>query len=188
LENALIVSHSEKSADFFVEQLQGLQMKRTVVARSCGEGRRLLGQGFDLVLINGPLADEPGENFARHAATQGYGQVLLVVPCAHYEEIAAATEDFGVLTIPKPINMSQFWAALKLARASHRRLAALRAENTRLARKIEDIRIIHRAKCVLISYLNLTEPEAHKHIERQAMDLRVTKRAVAEDILKTYES
>ena len=44
-----------------------------------------------------------------------------------------------------------------------------------------------RAKCVLIQYLNMTETQAHRYIEKQAMDLRTTRRQIAEGILKTYE-
>ena len=64
----------------------------------------------------------------------------------------------------------------------------MRAENSKLKQKIEDIRIIDRAKCILISYLGMSEQEAHRYIEKKAMDMRITKRAVAEGILKIYEN
>lgn len=54
-------------------------------------------------------------------------------------------------------------------------------------RESEDIKIINRAKQVLITRLSMSEPEAHRYIEKRAMDMRLTKRAVAESILKTYE-
>ena len=57
-----------------------------------------------------------------------------------------------------------------------------------LEQKIEDIRIIDRAKCILISHLSMSEPEAHRYIEKQAMDMRLTRRKVAEQILKIYEN
>ena len=60
-------------------------------------------------------------------------------------------------------------------------------ENSKLTQKIEDVRIIDRAKCLLISYLKVNEQEAHRYIEKQAMDMRITRREVAEGILKTYE-
>ena len=47
--------------------------------------------------------------------------------------------------------------------------------------------MIDRAKCILIQYLNMTEAEAHRYIEKQAMDMRSTKRVIAEGILRTYE-
>jgi len=51
---------------------------------------------------------------------------------------------------------------------------------------MEEVRLISRAKCVLIQYLNMNEAQAHKYIERQAMDMRIAKKAVAENILNTY--
>ena len=54
--------------------------------------------------------------------------------------------------------------------------------------KIEELRIVNRAKFVLIAYLKMSEATAHRYIEKQAMDMRITKREVAESILKTYEN
>ena len=51
--------------------------------------------------------------------------------------------------------------------------------------KIEEIRLVDRAKCALIQYLSFTEQQAHRHIEKQAMDMYYKK--VALGILKTYE-
>jgi response regulator NasT len=35
--------------------------------------------------------------------------------------------------------------------------------------------------------MKMTEKEAHRYIEKQAMDMRITKRAVAEKIIRTFE-
>jgi response regulator NasT len=64
----------------------------------------------------------------------------------------------------------------------------MQTENEHLRQKIEDIRIVDRAKWILVSYMQMNEKEAHRYIEKQAMDLRTTKREVAEGLLKTYES
>ena len=77
---------------------------------------------------------------------------------------------------------------LKLTGSMQNRLKRIQAENSKLKQKIEDIRIIDRAKCLLISYLNMSEQEAHRYIEKQAMDMRFTRRMVAEEILNTYDS
>ena len=50
-----------------------------------------------------------------------------------------------------------------------------------------EIRLVNRAKWVLIEQLKMTENEAHKFIERQAMDRCVTRRTIAETILATYK-
>ena len=86
------------------------------------------------------------------------------------------------------MNRVIFWSALKLVNATYNKMYKLKRENNKLLHKIEDIRMIDRAKCILIQYLNMTEAEAHRYIEKQAMDMRATKRIIAEGILKTYEN
>lgn len=56
-----------------------------------------------------------------------------------------------------------------------------------LEEKMAEIRLVNRAKWVLIEQLKMTENEAHKFIERQAMDRCVTRRTIAENILATYK-
>jgi len=189
MESALIVTSTQKSIDFFTEMLNEASITNIVTVHSCGEARRLfLERDFDLVVINAPLRDESGESLARYIASKGISQVILVVKSEYFEDVSAQTEEDGVLTVAKPINKSLFWATLKLAKSASVRLKRMQAENSKLKQKIEDIRIIDRAKCLLISYLKLSEQEAHRFLEKQAMDMRVTKRAVAEGILKMYEN
>ena len=52
--------------------------------------------------------------------------------------------------------------------------------------KMEEIRIVNRAKWLLISELKMDEQGAHRYIEKQAMDRCVSKKVVAEEIIKTY--
>ena len=188
MESALIVSHTEKSIVFFTEMLNMASFNQTVTLQLCGDARRLLlERDFDLVIINAPLRDESGEDLARHIASKGLSQVILVVKSEHFDAVSEVAENDGVFTVAKPINRSIFWAVIKLAKVGQIRMQQLRAENAKLANKIEDIRIIDRAKCILISYLKISEQEAHRSIEKQAMNMRITRREVAEGILKTYE-
>jgi response regulator NasT len=188
INNALIISGTSKSVTFFSEILKASGVGKINVLRSAGEARRhLLDNEYDLVIVDAPLSDESGESFSCNVASKNLSQVILVVG-EHFNQIAAACEEDGVLTISKPVNTDFFWAALSLAKSASSRIKRIQAENTKLKQKIEDIRIIDRAKCQLISYLNLSEQEAHRFIEKQAMDLRSTKRSIAEEILKTYAS
>lgn len=189
MESALIISGTEESVDFFGEMLQEVSCPQIVTSTTGREARRqILEQDFDLVIIYAPLPDETGESLSRQIAAGGMSQVILVVKSRYYDAIAAVTEDYGVLTISRPFNRNVFWTALKMAGAAQNRLKVMHEENNRLMQKIEDIRMIDRAKCILISYLNMSEQSAHRYIEKQAMDRRISKRAVAEGILKTYEN
>jgi len=189
VESALIVSYPEKSTAFFTEMLSAASINQIVALKSCGEARRLLlTRNFDLVIINSPLKDESGEELSRTLASDGDTQVILVVPKEKFDSVSALCETDGVLTIAKPINKTIFWAALKIARATYSKLVRMHNENSKLKQKIDDIRIIDRAKWILISYMNMSEKAAHRYIEKQAMDMRLSKRVIAEGILKTYEN
>lgn len=187
MDSALIVSGSEKGTAFIMEMLSAVSIREATVLDSCGEARRLLlERDFDLVIVNAPLKDESGEALSRHIALKGVSQILLLVKSEFFDAVSAACEEDGVLTVAKPVNRAVLWSSLKLANAAQSRIKRIQAENSRLRQKIEDIRIIDRAKCLLISSLNMSEEDAHHYIEKQSMDLRSTRRAVSEGILKTY--
>ena len=189
MDSALIISCAKKNIAFFAEMLSAASIGSILTLSSCAEARRLLlERDFDLVIIDAPLRDETGESLARHITSKGIAQVILAVSSEHFDAVSNTCEKYGVLPISKPINKTVFWSALNLARAAHSRLARIRSENSKLKQKIEEIRIVDRAKCILISNLNMSEQEAHRHIEKQAMDMRTTRRVIAEGILKTYEN
>lgn len=189
MDSILIVSSSKKGTAFFTEVLSQNSYEEIVTVTNGGEARRLLVErDFDLCIINAPLIDEFGDEFAKNIVSKGIGQVILIVNMEIYEEISNKVEEQGVITIGKPMNRSIFWSALKLANATYNKISKIKKENSKLLQKIEDIRMIDRAKFILIQYLNMTESEAHRYIEKQAMDMRTTKRIIAEGILRTYEN
>lgn len=188
MDRILIVSDSAQSR----EQLAGLftQGPRPSVATAASGGdarRALLDAEYDLVLINTPLRDEFGHELAAQAAQRGAG-VLMLVRAGLEEEVATRVEDWGVLVLPRPLNRTAFYKSVKLLQAARRRVWHLLEENRRLREKMEELRVVARAKCVLIERLGLTEEQAHHCIEKQAMDRRATRRSVAEEILETCET
>ena len=159
-----------------------------VVAGGGAEARRFCAESdFDLVIINAPLSDEFGHDLAVNVASQSAAGVVILVKNERADEVAARVETAGVFVIPKPVSRPFFFQAMRLVDVSHRRMLGLQRENRRLRTSIEEIRLIDRAKCALIQCLLMTEPQAHRYIEKQAMDLRCPKRQIAENILKTYE-
>ena len=64
---------------------------------------------------------------------------------------------------------------------------ALVRENAGLRRKVLEVQAVGRAKCLLVERRKMTEQAAHRFIEKTAMDNRLTRYAVAKDIIKGYE-
>jgi len=77
--------------------------------------------------------------------------------------------------------------ALTVIYAMRVHLKALEFQANDLQRKLDDTRIVNRAKLLLMSRLKMSEKEAHRYIEKAAMDGCLKKRDVAESILRTYE-
>ena len=185
--SALIVSGTEKEISLFAEILNAASVSKIITLNSAGEARRLLlEQDFDLVIVNSPLPDESGESLSRYIASKDISQVIFAVKSEHFNAVSTVCEGDGVLAISKPVNRDVLWSALSLAKSAGSRIKRIQAENARLKQKIEDIRIVDRAKWALVSGMNLSEQEAHRFIEKQAMDIRSTRREVADRILKTY--
>lgn len=185
MKSALIVSNTEKSTLYFLKVLVENGYEEIVTAKNCGEARRLLIDGdFNLYIINTPLLDEFGEHFALSTATGGTGQVILVVQEELLDEIASEVENMGVITIAKPISKEVFWSVLKLVDATSFKMTALVNENRKLLQKIEDMRLVGKAKCVLARDRGMSEEEAHKYIEKKAMDLRMTRKEIARWVIR----
>ncbi|MCL2093366.1 MAG: ANTAR domain-containing protein [Treponema sp.] len=184
----MILAPSEPSFSAIAELLRSYSIYDVIYSRSAGEGRRLLlEKDFDLVFINSPLPDENGEDLARHVASQGLCQVILAVKSEIYPAVTAVCEGDGVFTLAKPISPESLRQIISLARTVRSRLANFQVENEGLKQKIEDILIIDRAKNILISSARMSEQEAHRYIEKKAMDQRISKRQVSEGIIHDYE-
>ena len=59
-------------------------------------------------------------------------------------------------------------------------------QTTKLKNKMEEIRVVNRAKMLLMQTLKMTEQEAHRYVEKEAMDRGLKKTAVAEEVIRTY--
>ncbi|MDR1060716.1 MAG: ANTAR domain-containing protein [Clostridiales bacterium] len=188
MERALIVSAGEKT----VQQLSELVSRRpsvSVLAAADGPSARRMVASHDveIVIVNAPLPDENAIHLAAELAERNAAGILLLVKSSLADEISSRVEQYGVFVVEKPIQRTFFMRALSLAHASAGRLRGNQLETVRLQDKISELQLVDRAKCALIQYLRLTEAQAHRYIEKQAMDCRITKREVALGILHTYE-
>ncbi len=191
MDHVLLVSSTDKSLEFISQLLKEADAAppHITTAQSGSEARRILARSdYELIIINAPLSDEFGHELATQASENTSAGIIIIAKSEIADEISSRVENYGVFVLPKPLGRQIFFQTLKLVSAARRRMLGLKNENRKLQLKIEEIRLIDRGKCALIQYLSMTEEQAHKYIERQAMDMRITKREVAEGILRTYET
>jgi Response regulator with putative antiterminator output domain len=188
MKKILLVSRKGKSKDMLVQLLETEMASQIDAAYSEEDALSLMEKNeYDLVIINSPLEGRTGVEVAVCAAEKYTCGILLAVQNKYANMISQKVEPYGVLVVGKPIVKAFFNQAIKFAEVAAHRVLSLKEENINLHIKLEEMKIINRAKCVLIQYLSMSETQAHKYIEKQAMDMRLSKYRVAKQILKAYE-
>lgn len=184
----LIASGSDKIYDYFTELLPPAEFFPLSRAHSAGEAKRaLLSSPPDILIVDTPLPDEFGIQLAQSASDMSMG-IMLLVKAELAEKISSKTEDDGILTLQKPNSRQTIYSSAKLLSALSVRLQKMETKNRTLQDKMEDIRAVNRAKWLLIEKLSMTEADAHYFIEKRAMDERVSRREIAESIIRSYDN
>lgn len=186
--SVLVVSPAGRGADFLASVFDAPTFDPVVNALSAGEARRLLSsEQYDLIAVNSPLSDETGIDFCIDAA-QGPSGVMLFVKNDIYEIVSSQCTREGIFVIPKPNTQRNVAQSVTLLCAICERLRKYEKKTRTLREKMDSIRIVNRAKWLLIERLGMTEQDAHGYIEKEAMNRRRTSREIAEEIIRMYEN
>lgn len=185
---ALLVSGSEAQT----QRISALLTRARIVPFDhAGSARQALEQfdagGIDGVLIAEPVAGSSGQELALQLKKRHCMAVLLLAAPEHADAAAALLEQSGVLVLPNDAPESLIVQTIRLLTAVRIQLEQMQHKTEKLEAKVADIRIINRAKLLLVQHLQMTETEAHKYIEKQAMDTSMRRRTIAENIIRTYE-
>lgn len=188
MDKVLIISTPKQASDTLYDIIKPLNFSSYDYAASGNEARRKLDiTDYDLTIINTPLSDEFGTELVLDIAEKSLSAILILVKSDIKEQVQDKISITGAYVLGKPINKQVLLESVPFVLNSKHIIATLREQNKALKRKLDDVKMIERAKFSLIKYLGLDEQQAHRYIQKQAMDLRVSPRIVADNILKTYE-
>ena len=184
----LIVSATDRFTSAFADLLPETRYYPVHTAASVSAAKRILAENtFDFVIINAPLPDDIGTRFAIDTCTSKQSAVLLLVKNEIHAGIHDKVVEYGVFTLPKPTSKPTLIHALNWMESARERLRQLEKKTLSIKEKMAEIRLVNKAKWILISELKMSEPDAHRYIEKQAMDRCITKQTIAEEITKTYQ-
>ena len=138
---------------------------------------------YDFVIVNKPLPDDMGVRFAVDMSGAGGCIVLLLVRAELYAQTRDKVMLQGVFTLEKLISKPAMRTALSWMAVARERLRKTEVKAVSIEEKMAEIHLVNRAKWVLIEQNKMSEPEAHRYIEKQAMDRCVSRRVIAEEIL-----
>lgn len=187
IHSVLIVSASEKFQNALRTLLPESTYSPIVTVSSVGAAERTRNnQDFDFVFINPPLSDDAGIRFAIDCCRTGGTVVLLFAAAALYDQIQSRVEKHGVFVLPRPVQRDSVLWGLNWMTAARERLRSYEKKVQPIEEKMEEIRLVNRAKWLLICELKMSEPDAHHYITHQAMDRCCSKRTVAEEIIRLY--
>lgn len=187
--NTLVVSSSDKFNLILNPMLSDNNCSPVTFVTSVAAAKRaVLENSYDFVIVNSPLTDEFGTKFVIDVSQNEKVICLFIVKHELYDEINENVMRYGVFTLSKPTSPLVISQALKWMSVTRERIRLPEKKALTIEEKMEEIRIVNRAKWLLIDNLKMSEPDAHRYIEKQAMDRCVTKRSIAEEILKTYRS
>lgn len=183
-----LVSSSEKFNGAMLPLLPKNRFSPIGVYRDAKSARRVISKEKpDIVIINTPLPDDFGTSLALDVSETDGVCVLLFTRAENFSELSSVLAPHGVLTLPKPTSPELTEEVVELMCATRERLRRIEIKKSFAEGRMEDIRVVNKAKWFLIEQLKMTEQEAHRYIEKQAMDRCVTKRVIAENILSTYK-
>ena len=177
--SVLVVSAAQKFNEAFAAMLPGSEYYPVRFVGNIAAARREM-------VNNAPLPDDFGTRFAIDACNQSGTVALLLAKSDVYDEMEAKLTCQGVFTLAKPTSALLLNQSLKWLVSARERLRRMEEKATSVEEKMEEIRLVNRAKWLLIEQLKMTEAEAHRHIEKQAMDRCTTRREIALGIIKTY--
>ena len=155
-----------------------------ILAEDFNEARRLCNERvFNIVIVD--FSDGEGTDFAVDISSCT-STILLLAPTQFFDQLSYRVEPYGILTITSPFDQFYFYNMIKIAIAVQYEVQVLSSQTIKLKEKMEEIRIVNRAKMLLMQNKEMSEQEAHRFLEKQAMDRSMKRIAVADEIIKTY--
>ncbi len=194
-EKLLILSANDETAatlaDMLSEILEKIGSDGISVSKNGGSVRDKFKKNtpceYGMVIVSPPLEDEYGLSAVEYIAENSDAAIIIMVSQKNAEAVFNKISETGAIVLPKPVNKISLFQTVNFMSAERKRRKAAREKYSALSEKLAETKIIDRAKCVLVEYLRLSEAEAHRHMQKQAMDMRQPLITVAEDILKNYE-
>lgn len=152
--------------------------KSASLARRC-----VLERYYDLVVVDSPLPDESGVEFAIDVTERFNSSVLLVTPRDIFEGVLSRVTDNGILVLPKPSQADIIDKAVRYLVAVQNRMCMLMRQKQDVEEKMEELRLVNKVKFMLVESKGMSEDDAHRYIGKLAMDNGISRGKAARMIL-----
>ena len=138
----------------------------------------------DLVILDVKMPVLDGIAAAERIAAARIAPVVILTAFSQRELVDRAREAGAMAYLVKPFSASDLVPAIEMAVSRFAEVHALEREVADLTERLETRKAVDRAKSVLQTSLELSEPDAFRWIQKTAMDLRLSMRQVAEGVVE----
>ena len=183
--NSILVVSSSQSMEQLVRRvLFGKSHPVIDYRKTCTLARRaLLENKYDIVIIDCPLSEEIGYDFAMDICEEYDASVLIVTPPEIYDDVMEYVSDRVILALSKPLSEELLVRGVRFLSAIQNRMKHYENKVASVEDKMEELKLVNRAKMLLMEKKHITESEAHRLIMKEAMDHSVGKKYVARSII-----
>jgi response regulator NasT len=162
------------------------------VAGEAGDGEQALELARrlhpDLVIMDIKMPKVDGITAATSIVEERIAPVVMLTAFSQRELIEQARDAGAMAYLVKPFQRHELVPAIELAVSRFAEKRALEDEVATLSERLETRKVVDRAKGLLMTRQQMTEPEAFRWIQRTAMDRRTTMKAVAEAVVEGLAS
>lgn len=138
----------------------------------------------DVMIVGRKLADMRGiDALLKIGEVRPRPSVILTGPDG-VDSVQEAMKDHVMSYLVEPLTEHDLRPALYLAQRRFAYLESLKSQVDELQRKLEDRKVIERAKGVIMKAENLSEPQAHRRLQELSRKRRMKLRQTAEDVLR----
>jgi response regulator NasT len=189
MKKAIIVSGTVNTFEALKNLLLDEGFSVVFTAQSSDEACAVINEeNPEFIIINTPLAEENGLDFAINCSEATSACIVVMVKADKADFVANKLVRYGIMVISKPLNKHLFHHYLLFEECFKKRMTRFVNDNKKLRTQVETMKLVNRAKMLLMQNLRMTESQAHHYLEKQAMDLRKSKYDIALSVLKTYEN
>jgi response regulator NasT len=139
---------------------------------------------LDVVIMDVKMPKMDGIDAASVIAERRIAPVVILTAFSQRELVERARDAGAMAYLVKPFGRRDLVPAVELAVSRFRELVALETEVAGLAERLKTRKVVERAKGLLMARHGLTESEAFRWIQRNAMDRRTTMKAVAQAVIE----
>lgn len=184
----LVVSSRDQFDSYIADTMpSGMNLTADIKRNASTARRMLLEHEYDIVIINAPLSDETGLELALDIVDKSSCQVLLVTPQEVFDEVLDRVTDYGVLVMPDGSAVSRMEKILRYIIAESNKIKDLKKQISDTQDKMEQMRLVNKAKFMLVEQKHISEDEAHRLIGKLAMDNGISRGKAARMVIDDLE-